>query len=44
MDATVRDEAVQQDEMRATVTLSSPNVGNAPTRQASEFDDRATRG
>ena len=43
MDTTVRDEAVQQDEMRATVTLSSPNVGNAPTRQASEFDDIARR-
>jgi RND family efflux transporter MFP subunit len=43
MDATVRDEAVQQDEMRATVTLSSANVGNAPIRQASEFDDIARR-
>jgi RND family efflux transporter MFP subunit len=43
MDATVRDEAVQQDEMQATVTLSSPNVGNVPTPRASELDDIARR-
>src|SRR5215470_10838946 len=43
MDATVRDEAIQQDEMRATVTLSSPNVGKVPTPRASEFDDIARR-
>jgi RND family efflux transporter MFP subunit len=43
MDATVRDEAVQQDEMRATVTLPSANVGKVPTPRASEFDDIARR-
>jgi multidrug resistance efflux pump len=36
MDATVHDEAVRQDE--ATVTRSSPNVGGASARQASERD------
>jgi RND family efflux transporter MFP subunit len=41
MDAPVHDEAVQHDEMRATVTHSSPGVGDASARQASEFDDGA---
>jgi hypothetical protein len=36
MDATVHDEAVRQDE--ATVTRSSPSVGGASARQASERD------
>jgi RND family efflux transporter MFP subunit len=39
MDAADIDEAVQQDEMRATVTRSSPGAGDASTRQASDFDD-----
>ena len=43
MDATVRDEAIQQDEMRATVTLPSANVGKVPTPRASEFDHIARR-
>jgi RND family efflux transporter MFP subunit len=46
MDAAVHDEAVQavqQDEMQATVTRSSPGVGDASARQASEFDDIARR-
>ena len=29
MDAAVHNEAVQQDEMQATVTCSSPSVGDA---------------
>ena len=41
MDAAVHDEAVQHDEMQATVTHSSP--GDASARQASEFDDHARR-
>src|SRR6516165_6855183 len=41
MDAAVHDEAVQQDEMQATVTRSSPGAGDASTRQASDFDDIA---
>src|SRR5215468_11701336 len=41
MDAAVHDEAVQQDE--ATVTRSSPSVGNASAHQASELDDVARR-
>ena len=41
MDAAVHDEAVQRDE--ATVTRSSPSVGDAPARQASELDDVARR-
>src|SRR5215470_4849793 len=41
MDAAVHDEAVQQDE--ATVTRSSPSVGNASTRQAGELDDIARK-
>ena len=43
MDAVVHDEAVQHDEMQATVTHSSPGVGDASARQASEFDDIARR-
>ena len=43
MDAAVHDEAVQQDEMRATVTRSSPSVDDASTRQTSELDDVARR-
>ena len=43
MDAVVHDEAVQQDEMRATVTRSSPSVDDASTRQTSELDDVARR-
>ena len=43
MDAAVHDEAVQQDEMRATVTHSSPGLGDASARQASERDDVAQR-
>ena len=42
MDAAVH-EAVQQDEMQATVTRSSPSVGDAWARQTSEFDDVARR-
>jgi hypothetical protein len=38
MDAAVHDEAVQGDEMQATVTRSSPSVGDAWARQASEAD------
>ena len=41
MDAVVHDEAVQQDEMQATVTRSSPSVCDASARQASELDDVA---
>jgi len=41
MDAVVHDEAVQQDEMQATVTRSSPSVADASARQASELDDVA---
>jgi len=43
MDAVVHDEAVQQDEMRATVTHSSPGIGDASARHASELDDIARR-
>ena len=43
MDAAVRDEAVQQDKMQATVTRSSPSVGDASARQASELGDVARR-
>ena len=43
MDAAVHDEVVQQDEMQATVTRSSPSVGDASARQASELDDVARR-
>jgi multidrug resistance efflux pump len=43
MDAIVDDEAVQQDKMQPTVTRSSPSVGEASTRQASELDDIARR-
>ena len=43
MHAAVHNEAVQQDEMQATVTCSSPSVGDASTRQTSEFDDIAQR-
>jgi multidrug resistance efflux pump len=39
MDAAVHDEAVEQDKMRVTVTRSSPDVGDASTRQAGELDD-----
>jgi len=39
MDAGVHDEAVQPDEMQATATRSSPSVGDASARQASELDD-----
>jgi RND family efflux transporter MFP subunit len=38
MDAAVHDEVVQQDEMPASVTRSSPSVGDAPARQASELE------
>jgi len=38
MDAAVHDEAVQGDEMQVTVTRSSPSVGDAWARQASEAD------
>ena len=41
MDAAVHDEAVQQDEMQATAARSSPDVGDASARQASELDDVA---
>jgi RND family efflux transporter MFP subunit len=41
MDAAVHDEAIQHDEMQATVTHSSP--GDASHRQASESDDYARR-
>ena len=43
MDAAVHDEAVQPDKMQASVTRSSPNVGDASARQASELDDMARR-
>jgi len=43
MDAAVHDEVVQHDEMQATVTRSSPGVGDASARQASEPDDIARR-
>jgi RND family efflux transporter MFP subunit len=43
MDAAVHDQAIEQDETRATVARSSPNVGNASTRQTSELDDIARR-
>ncbi|MDH2386353.1 HlyD family secretion protein [Bradyrhizobium sp. CER78] len=41
MDSAVHDEAVERDEMQATVTLPSPGVGNASARQTSELDDVA---
>jgi multidrug resistance efflux pump len=41
MDAVVHEEAVQQDE--ATVSHSSPSVGEASARQASKLDDVARR-
>ena len=41
MDAAAHDETVQQDE--ATVTRSSPSVGDASARRASELDDVAQR-
>jgi len=41
MDTAVHDETVQQDE--ATVARSSPGVGDASARQASELDDVARR-
>ncbi len=43
MDAAIHDEAVEHDEMQATVTRSSPSVGDASARQAGEFDDIARR-
>jgi RND family efflux transporter MFP subunit len=43
MDAAVHDQAVQRDEVQATVARSSSNVGDASARQASEFDDYARR-
>ncbi|WP_245331802.1 HlyD family secretion protein [Bradyrhizobium sp. NAS80.1] len=43
MDAAIREDAVQQDEMQATVTRSSPSVGDASDGQASELDDVARR-
>src|SRR5215471_11310727 len=43
MDAAVHDPAVQQDEMRATVTHSLPSVGYASAPQTSELDDVARR-
>ena len=43
MDAAVHDEVVQHDEMQATVTRSSPGVGDASARQASQPDDVARR-
>ena len=43
MDAAVHDEAVQQDEMQASITRSSPSVGDAPARRASELDDVTRR-
>ena len=43
MDAAVHDEAIQQDEVQATVTHSSPKVGDASARQASERDDIARK-
>jgi len=41
MDAAVNGEAIQHDEMQATVTHSSP--GDTSARQASEFDDDARK-
>jgi multidrug resistance efflux pump len=43
MDAAVHDEAVQQDKAQVTVTRSSPSVGDASARQASDLDDIARR-
>jgi multidrug resistance efflux pump len=43
MDAVVLDKAVQQDEMQAAVTRSSPSIGDASARQAGELDDIARR-
>jgi multidrug resistance efflux pump len=42
MDAAVRDEAVQQDEVQATVTRPSPTVGDASARQVDERDGRVS--
>jgi hypothetical protein len=39
MDAAVHDQAVDQDETRASGTRSSPGAGDAPTRQTIELDD-----
>jgi RND family efflux transporter MFP subunit len=39
MDATVHEEAVRQNEMKASVTRSSPGGDNATARQAGDFDD-----
>jgi len=43
MDATVHEEAVRQNEMKASVTRSSPGGDNATARQAGDFDDIARR-
>jgi multidrug resistance efflux pump len=43
MDAAVLDEAVQQDEMPAPATHSSPSVDDVSTRQAGDVDDIARR-
>ena len=43
MDAAVHDEAVQQDEMRGTITRPSSILGDASARQASELDDITRR-
>jgi RND family efflux transporter MFP subunit len=43
MDAAVHDQAIEQDQTRAAVTRSSPSVGDASARQASELDDVARR-
>jgi multidrug efflux pump subunit AcrA (membrane-fusion protein) len=39
MESTAHDEAVQQDEVEATLTRSSPTVGDGSDRQASERDE-----
>ena len=43
MDMAVHDDAVQQDEMQASITRSSSSAGDASARQASELDDVARR-
>jgi RND family efflux transporter MFP subunit len=43
MDAAVHDQAVQRDEVQATVARSSSNVGDASARQPSERDDIARK-
>src|SRR5215831_16429339 len=43
MDAAVHDQAIEQDETRATVARSLPSVGDASARQTSELDDVARR-